>query len=115
MARRKITDNKLQWLYELRSEELAALEKLDVARNTGDPILQIEALNELQRTYIDFAFGTHLITMGNSQYKIDYSYYSDWQNGKKIKTIHSEIEREEQHIKYEQNKDFERKYGYMPS
>ncbi len=115
MARKKISDNKLQWLCELRNEELAALEKLDVARNTGDSILQMEALNELQRTYIDFAFGEHLITMGNSQYKIDYSYYSDWQNGKKIKTIHSEIEREERHIKYQQDKDFERRYGYMPS
>ena len=115
MARRKISDDKLQWLYTLRSEELQALEKLDVARNTGDPILQMEALNELQRTYIDFAFGEHLITMGNTQYKIDYSYYSDWQNGRKTKTIHSEIEREERSIKYAQDKEFERRYGYMPS
>lgn len=115
MSRRKISDDKLQWLYALRSEELAALEKLDVARSTVDPNLQMEALNELQRTYIDFAFGEHLITMGNNQYKIDYSYYSDWQNGRKIKTIHTEIEREERALKYAQDKEFYRRYGYMPS
>lgn len=101
MSRKKISDDKLEWLYQLRSEELAALEKLDLARNTGDPNLQMDALNELQRTYIDFAFVEHLITMGNCQYKIDYSYYSDWQNGKKIKTIHSEIEREERRRKFQ--------------
>jgi hypothetical protein len=115
MAQRKLSDNRLDWLYALRAEEIAALEKLDVARNTFDPNLQMEALNELQRTYIDFAFGEHLIVMGNSQYKIDYKYYSDWQNGRKIKTIHSEIEKEERAIKYANDKDFERRYGFMPS
>lgn len=115
MSKRKISDDKLDWLYALRSEELTALEKLDVARNTGDSNLQIEALNELQRTYIDFAFGEHLITMGNSKYKIDYSYYSDWQNGRQIKTIHSEIEREERSRKFQRDKEFERRYGYVPS
>jgi hypothetical protein len=99
MTARKESQSKLDWLYILRDEEVLALEKLDISRSLIDSTMQIEALNELQRIYTDFAFAEYLYSFGNGQYKIDYSYYSDWKNNKKIKTIHSEIEREENNRK----------------
>jgi hypothetical protein len=82
-----------EWLISLRKEEMEALEMLDLARNTGDPILQAKALDKLRRTMIDFAFDTFLISYGKGEYKIDYSYYSEWQKTGTMKSIHSEIER----------------------
>ena len=88
----KKSQSRLDWLCSLRDDEISALEKLDVARANCDPLLQMQALKELQRIYIDFAFSEYLITVGVREYTIDYSYYSEWKNNGEIKTIHSEIE-----------------------
>lgn len=110
-----MSENRIKWLYSLRDEELLSLEKLDVARNTYNPGLQMEALNELQRIYIDFAFSEYLIYTSDGQYRIDYKYFSDWKNEKSIKTIQGEIEKEEANIKAFRDAEFERRYGYSPS
>jgi hypothetical protein len=99
MSRNKRNQSRLDFLYQLRREEMEALEELDVARSTNDPVMQNKALDKLRRTMIDFAFDTYLVwqdsKFGQQHYSIDYSYFKEWRDNQKIKSIQSEIKYEE--------------------
>lgn len=94
----KRNQERLDFLYELRDQELEALDELDEARALGDSVMQEKALEKLRRTMIDFALDTYLDFEGRSPtakptYTIDYSYHTEHKEGG-MKSIHSEIERE---------------------
>jgi len=95
----KKNTNRIDYLTSLRNEEIEALSELDLARNTGDPIAQHKALQRLKRSMFDFFIDTYLQKESSSHgkflYSIDYSYFSEWRKDQEMKSIHSEIEKEE--------------------
>jgi hypothetical protein len=71
--------------YSLSLEERQALDELEIAIATHDPITQARALGRLKRTMMDYFAEKYLVYEGNYNgrpcYAIDYSYHTEWQKG----------------------------------